>query len=38
MDDLYGNQDLDPGLAHRLVGDLPRGFGEPGAIGQGNSR
>jgi AcrR family transcriptional regulator len=32
MDFLYKGRTLDPGLARRLVGDLLRGFGEPGTI------
>lgn len=38
MDFLYSDQDLEPGLERRLVGDLLRGFGEPGATGRGESR
>jgi hypothetical protein len=37
MEFLYKGRDLEPGLAGRLVGDLLRGFGEPGACSGGES-
>ncbi len=33
---IYNGTELGPGLAGRLVGDLLRGFGEPGAWGRGS--
>jgi AcrR family transcriptional regulator len=35
LDYLYKGADLGPGLGRRLVGDLLRGFAEPGTFGRG---